>query len=150
MTMLTKTEAAIITVGLIAAFAFGRYSAQQTPAKTEVVTTDVKENQNVDDKKKTTTTETKKPDGTVTTVTTVDEDTTTKTNETEDSITKTQVTPPKASKLNVSVLGANDFSRGLLAPAYGLSVSKEVLGPVTVGVFGMMNGVVGISVGLDF
>lgn len=56
----------------------------------------------------------------------------------------------RAPTLNISALVANDFSKGLLIPAYGVSVSKQVLGPITVGGFGLTNGTIGLSVGLNF
>lgn len=56
----------------------------------------------------------------------------------------------KSSKLNISALIANDFSRGLLVPTYGVSIQKEFIGPLTLGAFGLTNGVVGLSVGLNF
>ncbi len=52
--------------------------------------------------------------------------------------------------LNVSVLVANDFSIRAIKPIYGVSVTKEVLGPITVGAFGLTSGTVGLSVGLNF
>lgn len=64
-----------------------------------------------------------------------------------DSTDKTVVAQPK---LNVSALVANDFSRGLLVPTYGVSVSKQVLGPFTVGGFGLTNGTIGLSIGVNF
>ena len=153
MTMLTKTEIVIISAGLVVAFAFGRYSAEQISTKTaSTQVTDTKQNQTISDKKKVTTTETKKPDGTSQTVTQVDEDVettiATKTDETSKSTVSS--VPAARSKTNISILGANDFSRGLLIPTYGISVNREVLGPVTVGAFGLMNGTIGVSVGVNF
>lgn len=56
----------------------------------------------------------------------------------------------KSSTINVSGLVANDFSKGLLVPVYGISVSKEFLGPITVGAFGLTSGTIGLSVGINF
>ncbi len=56
----------------------------------------------------------------------------------------------KGPEWNVSGLVGNDFSQGLIKPIYGVSVSREILGPVTVGAFGLSNGVLGLSVGLNF
>lgn len=56
----------------------------------------------------------------------------------------------KSSTINVSALVANDFSRGLISPTYGVSISKEIVGPITVGLFGLTNSTVGLSLGINF
>jgi hypothetical protein len=87
----------------------------------------------------------KLPNGEVdTTITKID-------NSVIDTTVKSQVvSAPNTKNLNVSVLVADDFSRGLLIPTYGVSVTKQVLGPMTVGAFGLTNGTVGVSVGINF
>lgn len=50
------------------------------------------------------------------------------------------------SKVNISALVGTDFSK----PVYGLHANKELLGPISVGVFGLTNKTVGLSVGLNF
>ncbi len=50
------------------------------------------------------------------------------------------------SKVNLSALVGTDFT----SPAYGLHVSKEFLGPITLGAWGLTNKTVGLSVGLNF
>ncbi len=52
--------------------------------------------------------------------------------------------------LNVSALVANDFSKSQIQPIYGVSVSKEVLSNITIGVFGLTSGTLGLSVGINF
>lgn len=80
--------------------------------------------------------------GTVTT--TVVKDATTKT-ETKSDVS---IKETKKNVINISALGGYDiYSR---RPIYGVSVSKEVLGPVTAGGFILNNGTIGVSVGLDF
>lgn len=99
------------------------------------------------------TTKTQEDNHTVTTiVTTKEPNGTTKTIETIDSKTKTKtvVQAPQAKKLNVSVLVANDFSQSTPKLLYGVSVTKEVLGPITIGLFGLTNGTVGGSIGINF
>jgi hypothetical protein len=142
----------IISGGLLlAAFAAGRYSATPPPSSVKETTkTDTTVNEATNTHTKTTVTETKKPDGTDVTVTVTDQVANNIINEKQNSNSSLQQTVSSKSKFNISVLGANDFSRGLMIPTYGLSVSKEIVGPVTVGAFGLMNGTVGISVGLDF
>lgn len=67
-----------------------------------------------------------------------------------DTSTISAASPIKVKSLNVSALIANDFSRGILVPTYGISVSKEILGLITVGAFGLTNGAIGVSLGLNF
>jgi hypothetical protein len=50
------------------------------------------------------------------------------------------------SKLSLSALAGTD----LRSPVYGAHVSKEILGPVSVGIFGLTNGTFGASIGLNF
>jgi len=98
--------------------------------------------QKVDSETKTVTV--KEPNGTIetTTDTKTIEDT-----KTEDQ-TKTVVeTKSASSKVNVSLLAGYDFTQD--KKVYGVSVTKDVLGPISVGVF-TINGVVGISAGLSF
>ncbi len=66
-----------------------------------------------------------------------------------DTDSKTTVVLSKP-KINLSVLVANDFSRGVLIPTYGISVSKEFIGPITLGVFGLTSGTLGASIGYNF
>lgn len=84
-----------------------------------------------------------RPDGTKETTTIIDSKSDTKQN-------SLQKTPTNASKTNISLLVANDFSSNLLKPIYGISVTKEVLGPFTIGAFGFTDGTLGVSVGFSF
>ena len=131
-----------------AVFALGRYSVDPpTVASTvnRVTTTDL--DQDKDTHKKTVIV--KAPSGIETT--TITEDTVTDTKEHQDDVLKsaTTVTPQKRIALNLSVLSGVQPFVGL-KPVYGVSVSKEVVGPVTAGLWGLSDGTVGISVGLDF
>lgn len=63
---------------------------------------------------------------------------------------KAEVQIKPGPKTNVSALVGNDFSKSLPKPLYGINVSREFLGPVTIGAFGLTNGVLGVSVGLNF
>ena len=60
------------------------------------------------------------------------------------------VTPPVRSKINVSLLAAFDVTGQKDGLAYGASINKEIAGPITVGVFGLDNGIGGISIGINF
>lgn len=53
-------------------------------------------------------------------------------------------------KVTISALaGINPFS-GAQTPVYGASITKPILGPITVGAWGLNNGTVGVSIGLSF
>lgn len=146
--METKYKVILIVVSLVTAFAVGRYSAQKPSSKLqESVVTDTNQSKDQDTIKKTTIE--KHPDGVETT--TIVEETKTNTIRNTDqslSLDKT-VTAPKINTLNISVLGGVDFSE---APktVYGLSVTKDIIGPVSIGVFGLTNSTVGASIGLSF
>lgn len=133
-----------------AAFAFGRWSVKSTSMiKTQSIQTHQTDDKNTHTR--VTVTDVKAKDGTETK--TIVADRVANDVETDNTASTTQVQKTvegKKSNLSISILGANDFGKGVLAPTYGLSVNTEVLGPVTVGAFGLMNGTVGISVGLDF
>jgi len=147
--MTTRTRILKSVFAILTAFAFGRYSVHNPDVKT-VETVDTTSNTKVDKDTHKVTTITKDPDGKE--ITTITEDTTSKIDKNTNSNTKIDqtITAAKQPKINISVLGANDFSRGLLVPTYGLSFNKEFIGPVTIGAFGLMNGVIGVSIGLDF
>jgi hypothetical protein len=75
-------------------------------------------------------------------------DTKSKTKENTTVAETTKTVAPSKSKVNVSALvGYDTAKRDYL---YGISVTKEVMGPITVGAFGLNNGVVGVSLGYNF
>lgn len=84
-----------------------------------------------------------KPDGNTTTTIVEDRHRTTDSDTTQTSV----VTIMKKAKINVSVLAATEH---FIKPYYGISINKEVLGPITVGVFGLTNGTLGLSIGFNF
>jgi hypothetical protein len=152
-TISTKQKYAIAGVAIVVAFAAGRFSVQQPEIKTEVSEkTAAQKDQTKDTHTQTTITTVKTPDGTVKTVEQINQVADVKTAETSVTNTniKTDVIPPKLNTLNVSALISNNFANGVLQPSYGISVTKQVLGPVTVGAFGLTSGVVGVSIGLNF
>lgn len=69
-----------------------------------------------------------------------------------DSTTKSTTSTVSAvrNRTNISLLISNDFSRSRITPDYGMAFSREVLGPVTIGLFGLTNKTLGVSVGLNF
>lgn len=149
---LTIRQKAGLAIGYtLLVFAIGRYTKSPAKVSTQIVEQQKEketEAKNIQTHK--TVTETKHPDGTDTIVTQIDQTTTDAKTEQIDTTIKatTSVTPVKT--LNISVLGANDFHESVFKPTYGLSVTKPLIGPLTIGAFGLMNGVVGVSIGLDF
>lgn len=123
-------------------FASGRYT---TSSQTVTKQTDTKH----EDQETHTITHTvvvQQPNG-PTTTTTVQE-TNTSDKQIDKSVSSQTVTPSK--KLNVSLLASVSGQHLGDPPAYGVSVSKEIIGPVTAGVWGMSNGTLGVSIGLNF
>lgn len=132
-------------------FTLGRYSVSSPTIKTtEDQTIASNTDKDKDTHKQTTTTTVEEPNGEKKTTTTTNEDIISTTHKTEDVATHLEqtITPPKTNTLNVSALAATSFSE--LKPLYGLSVTKQVIGPITAGAFGLNNGIVGISLGLSF
>ena len=141
-------------LALVVAFAFGRWSA---PEKIKIQTVEVEKKTDdktaaVDDHKITTITETDKPDGTKTKTTVIaDQKSTNTTDKSTDDTTKTmsKEIDKSTSKVTISMLaGTNITSPTSLM--YGASITKPILGPITVGIFGFQNGTIGTSVGLTF
>lgn len=143
---MNKIKIACVIVIVVVAFAAGRYSVSNISTKAEThtaaVATDNKETHKVE-------IITKQPTGVVTdTITTDIEDLKQTTKHSDATQTTVQ---NKVSKINVSALVGTDLSKGLgLTPLYGVSVSKDFIGPVSIGAFGLTNGVIGVSVGIDF
>lgn len=163
-----------VVLAIITAFAVGRWTA---PSKTTSLTqtntqTDSKSKTDKDSKTdtnrdkhiETTTTEVTHPDGTKETTTKTVQDTGTEKktevvthNDQDNSTSKStliekSVDGTQKGKLHVSLLGAMNIAHGLNldSPDYGAAVSKDVLGPVSVGLFGLKSGILGASVGLSF
>jgi hypothetical protein len=148
-----KTKAIISVVAIATAFASGRYSVNQPPAVKLVETSKTQVEQRADkDIHETTKTETvKEPDGEVKTTVVETKDTVSKVDtekQVDMSVQLTQ-TPAKRSTINISALVALDALHGF-TPCYGVSASKEFIGPITVGAFGLTNGTLGVSVGVNF
>lgn len=95
--------------------------------------------------KETRTVKEKFPDGTEreTTVITETEDKTTKKNE------KESASKPVSPRTNVSLLVGMDWNDRTKA-IYGGHVSRQFIGPIRLGVYGLTNGTFGASVGIDF
>lgn len=151
-TMLVKWRYFILFVAVVfaAGLAIGRYSVKpeiKTVTQTQVQT-DKKEETDVHTVVKVV--RVKDPAGVITTTTTTT-DSTTRTDSTTESNAKSTVetTPQARKRFNVSAIGYfNPWAPG--APSYGIGIQREVIGPVTVGLFTLTNGTIGLSVGLNF
>lgn len=149
----------LLALALITAYAFGRFSApEKVKIETKVVEVEKKtEKKDVDKQlhKKTTTITEIRPDGTkiITVVSTDESQTKTKERKIDESVKigeQTKEVTNSTSKVTVAALaGVNpfDLNRGV---DFGASVSRPVIGPITVGVFGFKSGMMGASVGLTF
>lgn len=85
----------------------------------------------------------KSPDGKETT--TITEDTKVNTSLSKDTSVKVIAQPTINLSALVGVDTTNQFK-----PLYGISVSKQFIGPITAGLWGFTNGTVGVSVGINF
>jgi hypothetical protein len=131
---------------LVLTFAAGRWSAPDHIV-TKTVTVEKKTEDDVKHEK-TTTVEVKQPNGTDTTTTVTTDDTEDKERD-DTSISQTKETSKSSSKLTIAALaGVNVTSPGTMI--YGGSVSRGLIGPISIGVFGLSNGVGGASIGLSF
>lgn len=151
--MSTKTKVIIVVVAMAASFALGRYTVpeKKTEEKRTVVEKRKKKRKDTRKKVEIIKKEVIKPDGTKTVDTVINKttDTTTKTEEKgrkED--TSKVVTIRGDSKATISILNGIDINSWNYV--YGASLTKPVLGPFTLGVFGMSNGTAGASIGLTF
>lgn len=122
-------------------FAVGRYTNRGVGSTTDTTT----DKQAAQDTKKITVVITA-PDGKKTTTTTTEIDThvSTDTKKTVDVVQK-----PKLPITNFSVLAGDQFNSPF-KPVYGVSITREVAGPVTAGVFVLSNSTVGVSLGVNF
>ncbi len=141
----------VIAVGLIlmaVAFTGGRYSAEDNPSETTIDKTEESRTETERNKhRETTTVKIKRPDGTETSTTTIIEDSNTASKKEKESRTQVeQVVEAKGNKINVALLGAYQSEKLV----YGLSVTKEVIGLVTAGIFGLNSGTIGLSIGVNF
>jgi len=139
MTRETKIRLILYLIVTMGAFAFGRYSATMSP---QTKKEDIKQNTNI--VTHSTIVTTKQNDGTTKIVETIDASTKVEIQEKDSLVIKA------SPKINVSALVAGDITKDSLKPIYGVSINKEFLGPVTLGMFGLTNGIIGLSVGLNF
>ncbi len=141
--------APFLLAALAASFALGIYV---TPDKVRVETkvVEVVKQVEVEREKHKETTVTERPDGSKETKTVEDTKTQKNTEETKDSNTavKESETHP-SNKISISALGGFQTYNAFY-PVYGLSISRPLIGPVVIGLWGITPGVVGVSLGLQF
>ena len=58
--------------------------------------------------------------------------------------------PEPTRSLNVSGMISADTTGPFAKPVYGLSVDRQFIGPVTIGLYGLTNGIVGFRLGITF
>lgn len=143
---MTKTRIVLYAVGLAAlSYAAGHYTARLTQPE---IVSDKEVTELVDsflEKRKETRVE-KSPDGRE--VTTIVENTTKASSQKKESETHVEV-KPSIKEFNISALAGLE-GKNSLSPVWGLSVTKQIIGPISAGLFGLSNGIVGVSVGLNF
>ena len=160
--MNVKTKVIVSAVVLAAVFAAGRVSApEKVRVETQIVEvekkkTDTKTATDRERHRKTTTVTEKLPDGTKRTTTTTTDDT--QTDRKTDSSTSDVIAKKEDTSKEI-VRGDSKVSLSFLAglkvtdpktPVYGACISKPILGPVTVGLWGLDDKTVGASIGLQF
>ena len=154
MSMETKYKVILALILSIASFGFGRYSVNSVNSvkkETQVINENDKKDENTHTVTKTVTI--KQPDGATETTVTQDTSTNDDTQDitsTETQVSKTSETNNKTSQLNISALAAVKGNNLIAAPIYGASLSKQLLGPVTIGVFGLTDSTIGVSLGINF
>ncbi len=159
--MTRRTKIIIVVIALATSFAVGRYTvSEKVRIETKIVEVEKKtDNKKRDEVKKkntkTTVTETDKPDGTKTITTETTDtgvDTSTDTEVATDSTNKASDTIKEVtkgeSKVTLSALGGIDFTNGHYV--FGASVTRPILGPLTLGIWGLTDMTAGISLGLQF
>lgn len=145
MTGIKKSTSAVAVVLVLACvFEAGRRTASTLCSGT---TSDIKTDTSSqkDEDKHVVTVVTEEPGGKKTT--TVTEDTKTKT--VKDSTKSKEVTVAATKKNNISLLIGYDV-RVNSGMSYGASLTHQIEGPISVGVFGLTSGMVGVSIGLEF
>lgn len=131
----------VIVLVATGGFFVGKHFAPEK-VRVETVTVEVEKQKTKNQKKKVVIKENK--DGSKETVITVDTSVEEKDKTNTDSKVK-EVT--NSSKFNISVLAGSSIPINMV---FGVSANKAILGPVTAGAWGLSNGTVGLSLGLNF
>jgi response regulator of citrate/malate metabolism len=154
--MSSKAKILIAIVSLGLAYTLGRYMApEKSKTETKIVEVEKKVvDQETEKKKHKKTVIVKNPNGTTTTTITEDTDTS-KNSHSIDETSKTtdqtkEVTKSTSKTYIYALAGTNLFSSTPSTPVYGAHVSKDLFGPVSIGIWGLSSGVAGASVGISF
>lgn len=142
--MTTRQALGAIGLALLIGVACGRYTLPAKIVTKTVVTTDSSKHES--DHSVVVRTETRKPDGTDTIITTTQKNVTNVSTADTTSLSSKAVTYDTERWELLGVAGLD--LRG--APAYGAEINYRLLGPVTIGAMGLTSGFVGVSVGLRF
>jgi hypothetical protein len=163
----------ILLLIILTAVAVGRFTvAEKIKIEKQIVTVETKtEDKKQDTKseldrekhKKIVTTEITKPDGTKESTTTTTEDTSTKQDRESDTTThdaeqltqtvkETKTIERGQGRLSISALvgPSISFSSGVGPLNYGAHIQRNLIGPITVGIWGISSGIGGASIGLTF
>lgn len=144
--MTKKTKYIILALTLLLSFALGRYSVPISTVKETTKTDNTKIDDSSDIHKVITIIE--KPNGEKVTTITEDKKTKTITDSSKIDTTKEIIVNTKQLTVVSALIGTQ--IRELDKPIYGLHVSRQFAGPINVGVYGLTNGIVGVSLGLSF
>lgn len=156
MNIKTKIIVGVVYTAVVASGAYFLAPQKIKTVEKEVKVEVDKKDQKKDSKKHfdTTTTVNKRPDGSSTTVIhkIVDTGTTSEIKDVtakSDSIEKSKEITKSSGTTSVSVLTGVDVTKpgGIV---YGASLNRSILGPITIGIWGLSNGICGGSVGLSF
>lgn len=153
--MQLKYKVGLVLSIAVLGYAAGRYTTPiKVVEKTVVVEKIVKvKDEEKDQHKEVTKTTVTKPDGstqtTETTVTDTKKKTQTDTVADKDVSTEKSVTFEQ-SRITISAMFGSNLSGLFVPPVYGLSATKPILGPVTLGGWGLSTGVFGVSLGVTF
>jgi len=128
----------------------------QTVIKEVMVEVEVKKEVK-DVRTKTQVTETTKPDGTKTTVSVTDQvDASQTSTDTAQAVnisttaTESKEVTKSGRIIQVSALAGRNFFSGPPLMVYGAHATAQIIGPITAGIFGLSNGLTGVSVGISF
>lgn len=139
--MQTKSKIVIAIALLVVAFVGGRYSVPKS------VTTTKTEEDNLHKHTKTTIVDVTNPDGSKTHTITKDTDL-----NSDKKTMDSKETVSAGKKTNISVLASSKtpFIHPIQEIDYGVMVTRNVLGPISVGVFGFKTGALGVAAGISF
>lgn len=157
---MTNTRLAILTgCGFLLGLAIGRFSL---PAKIVTKTVTVEsdkskstDNLHQDDHSITTVTETKRPDGTITVVTTKQNNIDTQHNSTTQSSSMKSSDTEKTVTYNTNIWSLNVLAKSKasfneIIPVYGGQIEYRILGPIKISVMGFSDSTMGVGLGLQF